>query len=115
MKNILLVILVSLLLQSCYTYKLTAINNMQVGKNYVVKLKRGGEEMETRCVRVLTDTVLLRTNKVNVKFPMSKIKYIKRKKMSVLTIIGGVAVATTGIVVLLNNYEEHIPQQVPSN
>jgi len=95
------ILIISFLLQSCYSYKTTAINQVKVGKNYIVTLQ-DGREYEARCSGVLNeDEVLFVINEKHVKFPKKEIAKLERKKVSAIMLIGGVAVATiTAILVI---------------
>jgi len=102
MKKVLLIIFISIIFQSCHTYKSISIDEVRVGKNYVVKLKEG-RTFNAKCKKTFTDSVLLTINKTTVKFPKSKIESIKRDKISSIKLIGGGLLFTTGIIILIND------------
>ncbi len=82
------------------------IPEIKKGNYYEIALKNG-QHFETKCHNV-TDSnisVLLNEN-VLVDIPKSKIDKVKRKKVSVFRLLGGLTVVTVGIIIYMNNTKE---------
>lgn len=104
MKTISTIIAISLILQSCYTYKDINFDDMKINKNYEIKLENG-QTVSGISEKNIADSIFLRINTNTVKFPKNKIESIKRKKVSSLMVISIVAVMTGGIIILLNDQQ----------
>ena len=102
MSKVLSILLLFFLFQSCYTYKSATVDSLEVKKNYIIQLKRGGKEIDGKYISKTKDSVQFRVNKQAIYFPVSEIKYVKRKKVSVVMIVGTVTAVTIGTVILLD-------------
>jgi hypothetical protein len=100
--RILLLFAITLLIQSCYTYKAASVDNLEVKKRYLIQLERGGKEIDGKYISRTKDSVRFRVNKTSANFPVSGIKSIRRKKISTVLIIGTAAVVAVGTIILID-------------
>lgn len=98
MKNtILYLLVVSFLLQSCYTYKATSIKEtpLLVGKNY--KIRQDDKFVKSKLKTVTDSVITVMEGKVEKDIYVNKIKEIKVQKFSVLKTVG----LTLGIIAVV--------------
>ncbi len=104
-----LILLATLLLQSCYTYKNIDIdgNKLEAGKMYRMVVK--GKEFTARIVEAKDDTIQITTKKNRATIPIDSIESIKKKKQQTLLTIGIIAAATAVFIYLIkDNTEEDV-------
>ncbi len=104
-----LILLATLLLQSCYTYKNIDIDGdkLEAGKMY--RMVVNGNEFTARIVEVKGDTIQITTKKNRAIIPIDSIESIKKKKQQTLLTIGIVAAATAVFIYLIkDNTEEDV-------
>ncbi len=102
MKKLLYVLVFSLLLQSCYSYKTVSLNETKTGKKYEIQMTKG-QKVEGKLVGESEENISLYFNENTVEFPKDKIASIKRKKTSVIFIAAIVAAVTAGVIILIND------------
>ena len=102
MKNLSLLLIVLILLQSCESYKAVSISEIKKGKTYEIILKNG-QNLETKCNRITDQNISFLINDNIVEMPKSEIVSAKKRKVSTYKLVGGVALATVGVVLLLNS------------
>nr|WP_299341348.1 hypothetical protein [Allomuricauda sp.] len=90
------------LLQSCYTYKTVTTNDIKAGKLYEIQLNNK-QKIEAVCHKVMTDSISFKVNDNLVTFPKNEIEHSERKKVSVLKLAGGLAAATVGTILVIEN------------
>lgn len=98
MKKIILLLLSFSFLQSCFSYKPTAYEELKADKYYVMQLNN---DMRVRgfCDTMASDTVAFRVKDRLLKYAKRDITEIKRKKVSLLK-SAGVFAAISGAAVL---------------
>jgi hypothetical protein len=101
MKNsIIFFIIISLLFQSCYTYK--AIDWKEtpliIGKNYKIRQDTKFTRAKLKTANDSTVTFMINNHEVNV--PIAKIKEIQAKKFSPLKTAGVVSIGLAGVIVI---------------
>ncbi|MGH1385541.1 hypothetical protein [Kordia sp.] len=101
--KIVLLFAITLLFQSCYTYKTASVDTLEVKKRYLIQLKRGGKEVDGKYVSRTKDSVKFRVNKTNTNFPVSGIKSIRRKKVSTIMIVGTATAVAVGTILLIDS------------
>jgi hypothetical protein len=87
-KTIIYLLVISFLLQSCYTYKTVELNNTQlvVGKEYKITQEY---KTETAMLMDVNDSLVCVTDYKNEKgIPISSIKKMERRKPTFVTVIG---------------------------
>ena len=99
MRNIAVLIAILLLLQSCQTYKAVNVSEITKGRKYRITLNNG-QQLETKCQGVADESISLRINGNLMSLPKSEIDKVKKLKTSPFVIIGGVAVAAAGVIIL---------------
>ena len=101
MKNtIIFLFLISLLLQSCYSYKAISLKEtpLIVGKNY--KIKQEDKFVKTTLKTVNDSTLTVLVGKTEKQISVSSIKEIKAQKFSVLKTVSLVPIIYAGITVI---------------
>lgn len=114
MKQLKTVILIfTLLLQSCYTYKSIDIksNELEAGKMYRMMVNE--KEFTARIVAIKSDNIQITTKKNRATIPLNEVHSIKKKKQQTLLTMGIIAVATAVLVYLVkdNNQENLLPHE----
>lgn len=109
MKKINLLGLFLLLMQSCQTYQTVSISEIEKGKTYEITLMNG-QRIETRCARVNENSIFVEITENIMELPKSKIDKAKRKKIAVFRLVGGLTLATVGVILLLNSADKEIFQ-----
>lgn len=106
MKNriLLFTVSISLFLQSCYTYK--GINNdeMKVKRQYNMRLINN-QDIEATYLGIENDTILVKVNGNFLRLSKDKIVDVKRKKTSVLMVIGASTLVVTSAVLLASDFD----------
>lgn len=105
MKRINLFVLFFILMQSCHVYKPVSIPEIKKGKTYEITLKNG-RSIKTKCQNINDNSISVLVNEKVLELPKSKIDKVKREKVSVFRLVGGLTIATVGVIVLLNNAEK---------
>ncbi|WP_459212662.1 hypothetical protein [Aquimarina rhabdastrellae] len=105
MKKIIYITVFSVLFQSCYTYKPASFEDLKEGKTYAIKLKKG-LDIETKYRGIKGDSIMFKINQNNVKIPKEEIVEMKRKKVSTLKLLGGIAIGIGGVILLLSNADK---------
>ncbi|WP_461444729.1 hypothetical protein [Maribacter sp.] len=98
------------LLQSCYTYKPTPVDQIQVGKRYQVKVS-DGRVIANKCLAITKDSVTFKARNTQLDFLKSDIQQVKRKRNSPITYIAGAAIPAAIIIGIVTNKEESIYEQ----
>jgi len=104
-----LILLATLLLQSCYTYKSIDIDGdkLETGKMYRMVVK--DKEFTARIVKVKDESIQITTKKNRATIPIDNIESIKKKKQQTLLTIGIIAAATAAFIYLIkDNTEEDV-------
>lgn len=110
MKKINLLALFFILMQSCQVYKPVSINEIKKGKTYEIALKNG-QSINVKCQKVNDDSILVLINEKVSELPKSKIDNAKKQKVAVIRLLGGLTLATVGIIVLINNADKETLQE----
>ena len=107
MKKTVILLSIIILFQSCYSYKNTVANNLEVDEYYEMRLNN-----ETNIKGIFKgmskDTVEIRIKHRLLRYSKKDISDIKRKRTSVIKTLGVFAVMTAGVVlsVTSNNPEK---------
>lgn len=101
MKNrIICLFLISVLLQSCYSYKNIDFKNSTLKEGKVYKINRGGTLLKSKLISS-NDTILkVQLNKEEKQIPIVEIKEMKERKFSILKTVGLVPIIYTGITIV---------------
>ncbi|GAB3716759.1 hypothetical protein [Flavobacterium koreense] len=97
-KVITLLVLISFLMQSCYSYKAIDKNvtSKEVGKTYKIKL--GGMEYKGKLIAFNDSVTTFKVRKSEMAFKTSEINIIKVRKLSSLKTIGFTTMLVVGTV-----------------
>ena len=116
MKNISILLIVTLLLQSCQTYKVVNYPEIETGKTYEIRLNNG-QTIKSKCENITEESISVIVNNKAMELPKSDIQGIKRPKVSVLKLVGGIAIAAAGAILLLTSVdkESNAEQVTPRN
>ena len=107
-------LLFSLLFIGCYSYKPIETEDIKEGKLYSFQLVEG-KMIVARCIKVDSDYFLFDINKNPIKIPKDQIESVERKKVSVVKLLGGAALTTTAVILILENGTEPIFVEEVSN
>ena len=102
MKKLNLLALFFILMQSCQVYKPVSISEIEKGKTYDITLKNG-QSIEGKCEKVNDKSILVIINENILELSKSKIDKAKKRKVSNFRLLGGLTVATAGIIVLITS------------
>ena len=105
MKKTLLILLVFVFGQSCQTYKAIEIAEIKEGKVYQFHLENG-QDVESRCRRINNDSYSIMVNKNLMALPKSGVASVKKKKVSLAWLLGGMAAAVVGTIIILENGDQ---------
>lgn len=111
-KTILFLCLISLLFQSCYTYKTVDLQKDKIVENKKYRLYLEGSVMEKVTVNAVSDnsiTVLDKRHRL-VQIPFSEIKVIKKRRLSIGKTVAFTAdtfliTATTVLFIAFSNFK----------
>jgi len=93
------------LLQSCYSYNAVAVNELQVGKQYKVKIA-DGREITNKCIGISSDSVAFKARNFRLNILKSDIQQVERKRNSPFTYIAAAAIPAAVIVTIITNKKE---------
>jgi hypothetical protein len=110
MKNLSYVIVLALLLQSCQTLKPVSMNEAEIGKNYILKLKKG-TNVRGKLEKVMNDTLVFEINHIPIKIPKNSLAGIKREKLKKKTVIIGSALTVLGIIIFFSSIPDKKPEK----
>lgn len=99
--SIIYLIIISLLLQSCYSYKAINLNetSLAVGKNY--KIRQDTKFVKSKLETVSDSTITVLEGKIQKDIPISQIKEIKESEFSTLKTVGLVlGIGLVGVIVI---------------
>ena len=102
MKKLSLLLVALILFQSCESYKAVTIPEIKKGKTYEITLK-SGQNLETKCEKISDDNISFLINDNIVVMPKSEIVTAKKRKVSTYKLIGGITLATVGVILILNS------------
>lgn len=105
MKNLIFLLCVFLLVQNCESYKAVTVPEIKRGKTYAITLKNG-QEIETQCENVEDENISFMINENIVKLPKSEIQEAKRKKVNTYKLLGGLAIATVGVILIVKSADD---------
>ena len=89
MRKRILLLFISILLQSCFSYKSVNYNDIEIGKKPKVEVKGvGGTNSKGRLVSRNEQTLILESNGALQKIPVSEIYEVKVRKFSILKSFG---------------------------
>lgn len=91
-----------IVMQSCQTYKTVNIPEMEPGKTYEITFDNG-QDVKAEYIKVTDENISTLINDNVIEIPKSQITEIKKRKVSILKLAGGLALATVGIIILSNN------------
>lgn len=107
MKKLAILLSIIILFQSCYSYKNTTANNLEVDEYYEMRLNN---ETNIRGIyqAMSKDSVEIRIKHRLLKYSKKNLSDIKRRRTSILKTLGVFAVMMTGLVlsVTTNNPEK---------
>ena len=102
MRKLFLLVAISFLLQSCFSYRIdTKPNEMIVGKKY--KIQRGNKSSKVLVKSINDSTVVVKKNWEEKQIPLKEITQAKKRKFSVIKTIAlptTIAVVAVGIFAL---------------
>gem|GEM_PF-4762255 len=101
MKHLVTTLLVLVIITGCNTYKTIGFEEFKKDKRYELELANG-QAVDGRYHRTVGDSVYLTVNASEVAFPKQQIVRIRRKKISTLSVVGGFALATAGIIAFID-------------
>ncbi len=114
--SVIYLIVISLLLQSCYTYKAIDLNEtpLVVGKNY--KIRQDTKFVKSKLQTVSDSTITVLEGEIQKNIPISQIKEIKESEFSVLKTLGlALGIGLVGVTVIggiaVSNMSYDIPLQ----
>lgn len=99
--SIIYLIVISLLLQSCYSYRAIDLKDtsLVVGKNY--KIRQNTKFVKSKMETVSDSTITVLDGKIQKDIPISQIKEIKESKFSTLKTVGLVlGIGLVGVIVI---------------
>jgi len=112
--SVIYLIVISLLLQSCYTYKAIDLKDtsLVIGKNY--KIRQNTKFVKSKLETVSDSTITVFEGKIQKDIPISQIKEIKESEFSTLKTVGLVlGIGLIGVVVIgaieMSNMSYDIP------
>ena len=111
MKKLIFLLSISVLFQSCFSYKSVNYNEIAIGKKPKVEVKGvGGKNIKGRLVSKNEQTLILESNGALQKIPVSEIYEVSVRKFSFLQSSGLIAgtslvVACAAVIGLLITYE----------
>ena len=102
--------LILILLQSCYSYQAVNFDTIEPGKNYVVKLKNGKNEIPFKAKDDLSkDTLDLLIKGRLRSIPKSDIDYLKKRKVSIWKVGVGAVLGAAAIIWFVDQADEETP------
>ncbi len=104
------IVLITILLQSCYSYQSVPFDNIESGKSYVVKLKKGKNEIPFKAKEKLSnDTLHLLIKGKLHSIPKTEIAYLKKRKVSIWKVGVGVVMGAAAIIWAVDQINEETP------
>ncbi len=112
-------ILLTILLQSCYSYKEISLAEMEKNKTYQLKLKNAKKAIEFNYATTptITDSLFIEKKGKVYGISVNQIESIKKRKISAIPTIGVAVLSTVGIVWYANRLsnEETLSERISPN
>lgn len=104
------ILFVLILLQSCYSYRPVSFDAIEPGKSYVVKLKKGKNEIPFKAKKEPPkDTIdLLIKGKLH-SIPKTEVEYLKKRKVSIWKVGVGTVLGAAAIIWFIDQADEDTP------
>ena len=104
------ILLIIIVLQSCYSYQSVPFDNLESGKSYVVKLKKGKNEIPFKAGEKLSkDTLNLLIKGKLRSIPKTDVEYLKKRKVSIWKVGVGAVLGAAAIIWFVDQADEETP------
>ncbi len=103
-KYLLLCVILTLLMNSCYSYKEISLSDIEKNKIYYVQLTNGKKPIKLSYTKTpkITDSLLIEKNDKLFRISVKEIESIKKRKISTLPTIAVAALSSIGIVLFVD-------------
>lgn len=97
-----LILVATLLLQSCYMYKTVSFDKVKIGRVYEVSLE-DGRTIENKCLEVTGDSIVFKARTHQLSFLKGDINTIRRRRNSPVIYVSMAAIVTGSVLSVTTN------------